>query len=392
MTLPQVTVSAKAAKSLRRGNPWCYRTEVVGWPKDALAPGALVELVDPQRNPIGQAFSASKSPLALRLVTRRAPKEEALDEKFFRSRLAAAWKRRESLHGRDAFRVVHGESDQLPGLFIDRYGPALTVQTLSEGAEVRKELFAKLAAEVTGLTTVVCRDDASGRDWEGLKREKRVLLGSGETKVRYHEGQNVFEIDLLADAKTGSFLDQLDNHVRAGELGRGEALDTFSYHGGFALALSRSCTSVIAVEQDEGAVTRARANVERNAQQNVTVQHANAFDVLRGFADEGRQFDTVVVDPPGLAKRKEGLEAAKRAYHELNLRALKLLRPDGLLVSCSCSGKVSRAIFEEILAGAAADAKRQVQVLERRGAGIDHPPLAALPETEYLKAWFLRVL
>jgi 23S rRNA (cytosine1962-C5)-methyltransferase len=387
-----VMVSAKAAKTLRAGNPWCYRTEVTSWPPHAMAPGSVVDLVDQQKNPIGQAFTASRSPLALRLVSKKPGKEEAVDEAFWRARIAAAWKRRESLHHRDAFRVVHGESDQIPGLFVDRYGKALTLQTLSEGAEVRKALFAKLLLEVTGLELVVCRDDASGRDWEGLTREKKVLLGTGATKVRYHEGENELEIDLLTDAKTGSFLDQLDNHVRAGELGRGEALDTFSYHGGFALALSRHCTSVIAVEQDAGAVERARANVAANGRTNVTVEHANAFDVLRKFADEGRKFDTVVVDPPGLAKRKEGLGAAKRAYHELNLRALKLLKPDGLLVSCSCSGKVTRAIFEEIIAGAAADAKRQVQVLERRGAGIDHPPLASLPESEYLKAWFLRVL
>lgn len=387
-----VVVSPKASKTLRAGNPWCYRTEVAQWPSQALAPGAIVDVGDSQRNPIGQAFTASKSPLALRLVSRRLAKDEPLDEAFFRARIAAAWKRRESIHHRDAFRVVHGESDQLPGLLVDRYGDALSLQTLSEGAEVRKALFARLLTEVTGLKTVVCRDDASGRDWEGLSREKRVLLGDGPTKVAYHEGENRFEIDLLTDAKTGSFLDQVDNHVRAGELGRGEALDTFSYHGGFALALARSCTSVIAVEQDEAAAGRARANAVANGRTNVTVEHANAFDVLRKFADEGRKFDTVVVDPPGLAKRKEGLSAAKRAYHELNLRALKLLKPDGLLVSCSCSGKVSRAMFEEILVGAAADAKRQVQILERRGAGIDHPPLSALPETEYLKAWFLRAL
>lgn len=387
-----VMVSAKAAKALRAGSPWCYRTEVTSWPPHALPPGAVVDVVDPQRNPIGQAFTASRSPLALRLVSRKLGKDEVLDEAFFRARLEAAWRRRESLHHRDAFRVVHGEADQLPGLFVDRYGAALTLQTLSEGAEVRKGLFARLLLEVTGLALVVCRDDASGRDWEGLPREKRVLLGAGETKVSYHEGEHRFDIDLMTDSKTGSFLDQVDNHVRAGELGRGDALDTFSYHGGFALALSRRCASVIAVEQDAAAAERARANVAANARSNVTVEHANAFDVLRRFQEEGRRFDTVVVDPPGLAKRKEGVSAAKRAYHELNLRALKLLKPDGLLVSCSCSGKVTRAMFEEIVAGAAADAKRQVQVLERRGAGIDHPPLSSLPESEYLKAWFLRVL
>jgi 23S rRNA (cytosine1962-C5)-methyltransferase len=391
VTNPLVMVSAKAAKSFRAGNPWCYRTEVTALP-EGLPPGAVVDVVDPQKNPIGQAFAATKSPLTLRLVSRKLGRDEALDTRFFKARLEAAWRRRESLHGRDAFRVVHGEADLLPGFLVDRYGDALSVQALSEGADVRKEAWAGLLAEVTGARVVVCRDDASGRDFEGLKREKRVLRGDGPTAVHYHEGENRFDIDLLTDSKTGSFLDQVDNHVRAGELGRGRALDTFSYHGGFALSLARRCESVIAVEQDEAAAKRAKANAEANGRKNVTVEHANAFDVLRKFADEGRQFDTVVVDPPGLAKRKEGLQAARRAYHELNLRAMKLLAPDGLLVTCSCSGKVSRALFEEIVQGAAADAKRQVQVLERRGAGIDHPPLASLPDTEYLKAWFLRVL
>lgn len=391
MSLPVVVVSLKGAQSLRRGNPWCYRTEIASWPRQ-LEPGAIVDVVDPQKNPVGQAFAASKSVLALRLLTRKSSKEETVDEAFFRHRLEASVKRRASLGGRDALRLVHGESDLIPGLLVDRYGDALTVQTLSEGADVRKAQFAQWLKELTGVRVVVNRDDASGRDFEGLKRETGILAGEGATVVAFHEGENRFEIDLLRDSKTGSFLDQVDNHLRAAELGRGEALDTFSYHGGFALALARTCTSVLAVEQDATAADKARANAAANGRTNVTVETGNAFDVLRKFADEGRQFDTVVVDPPGLAKRKEGLQTARRAYHELNLRAFKILRPDGLLVSCSCSGKVSRPLFEEMVLGAAADAKRSVQVLERRGAGIDHPPLAALPETEYLKAWFLRVL
>lgn len=388
---PSVTVSQKGAQSLRRGNPWCYRTEVTSWPKD-LAPGAIVDVVDAQHNPIGQAFAASKSVLALRLLTRKSSKDERLDDAFFAARLAAALKRRSSLKGRDGLRLVHGEADLLPGLFVDRYGDALTLQTLSEGAHVRKQGWAKELAKLTGARVIVNRDDASGRDFEGLVRETGLLFGDGPTVTSYHEGENRFEIDLLRDSKTGSFLDQLDNHLRAAQLGGGEALDTFSYHGGFALALSRSCSSVLAVEQDAIAADKARANAAANGRSNVTVQTGNAFDVLRGFADEGRQFDTVVIDPPGLAKRKEGVQTAKRAYHELNLRALKLVRPEGLLVTCSCSGKLSRTAFEELVLGAAADAKRSVQILERRGAGIDHPPLATLPETEYLKAWFLRVL
>lgn len=389
--MPTVGVTLKGAQALRRGNPWCYRTEVASWP-DGLAPGAVVDVVDPQRNPVGQAFAASKSGLALRLLTRKPSKDERVDDAFFRSRLVASLGRRRSLGSRDALRLVHGEADLLPGLFVDRYGEALAVQTLSEGADARKASWAAMLAELTGARVVVSRDDASGRDFEGLPRQTGVLAGGGPTTVTFHEGQNRFEIDLLHDSKTGSFLDQVDNHLRAAELSRGEALDLFSYHGGFALALARTCTGVLAVEQEATAAAKARANAAANGCANVTVVTENAFDVLRTLVDSGQQFDTVVVDPPGLAKRREGVQAARRAYHELNLRALKLVRPEGLLVTCSCSGKVPRAMFEDIILSAAADARRQVQVLERRGAGIDHPPLAALPETEYLKAWFLRVL
>ncbi len=391
MSLPQVQVNQKGAQSLRRGNPWCYRTEITAWPRE-LEPGAIVDVVDLQKNPIGQAFAASKSPLALRLLTRRPSKDERLDSAFFAARLKASIARRRPIASRDGLRLVHGEADLLPGLFVDRYGDALTVQTLSEGADARKLEWAEVLRTLTGARVVVCRDDASGRDFEQLPRETRVLVGEGPTLVHYAEGENRFELDVLRDAKTGSFLDQVDNHLRAAQLGGGEALDTFSYHGGFALSLARVCSHVTAIEQDEAAATRARANAVANGRANLTVQTANAFDVLRSLSDEGRQFDTVVVDPPGLAKRKEGVATAKRAYHELNVRAFKLVRADGLLVTCSCSGKLSRAAFEELVLSAASDAKRSAQILERRGAGIDHPALATLPETEYLKAWFLRVL
>lgn len=388
-TLPTVRVSPKGAKSLRRGNPWLYRQELAE-PPGVDTPGAVVAVVDAQGNPIGQAFYARKSPLALRLLTRKGPAEEPVDDAFFRRRLEASLARRAPLKGRDGLRLVHGEADLLPGLFVDRYGAGLTLQTLSEGMDARKETLARMLVELTGATHVVCRDDASGRDFEGLPREVRLLHGAGEARFGYHEGENLFEVDLLGDMKTGAFLDQVDNHLRAGELARGEALDLFSYHGGFALSLSRTCDSVLAVEADARAAERIRQNAARNGRANVTVDNANAFDVLRRLADSGRRFDTVVLDPPGLAKRREGLATALRAYHELNLRALKCLKPDGLLVTCSCSGKLSREAFEEMVLSAAADAKRPVQILERRGAGLDHPVLGGLPETEYLKAWYLR--
>jgi 23S rRNA (cytosine1962-C5)-methyltransferase len=352
----------------------------------------VVQVQDPQGNPVGQALWASRSPLALRLLTRASPSEERVDDAFFQRRIGAAIARRAPLQGRDALRLVHGESDLLPGLFVDRYGAGLVLQTLSEGADARKERFARMLVEITQATHIVSRDDASGRDWEGLPREVRMLHGEPPARFTVHEGANRFEVDLLEDMKTGSFLDQVDNHLRAGELGRGEALDCFSYHGGFALALAPHCESVLAVEQDAQAAARARANAAANGRHNVEVQHGNAFDVLHQLDRSGRRFDTVVLDPPGLAKRREGLHTALRAYKEINLRALRCLRPDGLLVTCSCSGKLTREAFEQMVLSAAQDARRSVQILERRGAGVDHPVLGALPESDYLKAWFLRVL
>lgn len=389
--LPVAVVTLKGAQRLRRHNPWCYKQDVQELPRTE-ARGAVVWVVDPQKNPVGQAFWASRSPLSLRLLTREPPEREPVDEAFFRRRLEAALARRAPYAGRDAYRLVHGESDLLPGLIADRYGKGIVLQTLSEGMDARKELMAKLLCELTGSTHAVCRDDASGRDFEGLPREKRPLIGEPPFTFEFHEGENRFEADLLEDMKTGSFLDQVDNHLRAGVLGRGEALDCFSYHGGFALALSRSCSSVLAIEQDPKAAAKARENAARNGRTNVTVEEGNAFDVLRAFNQQGRKLDTIVIDPPGLVKRREGLKTALRAYHELNLRAFKCLRPNGLLVTCSCSGKLSRDAFEAMVLSAAEDAKRAVQVLERRGAGLDHPVLASLPDSEYLKVLFLRAL
>jgi 23S rRNA (cytosine1962-C5)-methyltransferase len=371
--------------------PWCWRTDVLE-PPSTQSPGAVVSVVDPGGNAVGQALYARTSPLALRLLTRRSAEEEPVDEAFFRRRLQASLKRRAALGPRGAMRLVHGESDLLPGLVVDQYRSALVLQTLSEGMDAREELLARLLVELTGASRVIARDDGSGRDFEGLPREVRSLFGQGDAVADFQEGDNSFRVDLLHDMKTGSFLDQADNHLRAGQLGRGRALDCFSYHGGFALALASGCDEVLAVEQDALAAERLRENAARNGRTRVRVETANAFDVLHDFDRSGERFDTVVLDPPGLAKRTKGPDAAMRAYRELNVRALRLLRPDGLLVTCSCSGKVSAEAFEAMLLGASEDVRRPVQILERRGPGPDHPALGGLPETEYLKAFFLRAL
>jgi 23S rRNA (cytosine1962-C5)-methyltransferase len=260
---------------------------------------------------------------------------------------------------------------------------------------------------VCGAEAVVARDDGNSREFEQLPRTTALLYPmlrpSGSARrsedppasaaapvvARYHEGELELEVDLLSDQKTGGYLDQRENHLRAGELARGEALDAFCYHGGFALQLARKADAVLAIDQDAAAVARTRENARRNGLRNVEVRAANAIEQLRALDKAGRKFDVVVLDPPAFAKRREGLEGALRAYREINYRGMRLLARGGLFVTCSCSGRVTQELFGEVVAWAAREAKRPMQLLERRGAGRDHPPLVGVPETEYLKAWFL---
>jgi 23S rRNA (cytosine1962-C5)-methyltransferase len=349
--------------------------------------GAEIRAVDARRNLLGRGFWARGSPIAVRLLSRA---DVPLDAAFLRARFEQALSRRRALlPGADAFRMVHGEADLLPGYFADLYGESAAVQHLAEWAEVRRELLAGILAEVSGVRAVVARDDGSSRDFEGLPRGVSLLRGTAPAVARYHEGDLELEVDLLADHKTGGYLDQRENHLRAGELSRGDVLDAFCYHGGFALQLARKAKSVLALDQDPAAVARTRDNARRNGLQNVEARAANAIEQLRALDREGRRFDVVVLDPPAFAKRREGLEGALRAYREINYRGVRLLAPGGLLVTCSCSGKVTPQMFGEVIEWASREAKRPLQLLERRGAARDHPSLIGVPETEYLKAWFL---
>jgi 23S rRNA (cytosine1962-C5)-methyltransferase len=382
-------VSQAGAKRVRDGHPWVFRVDLQR-PADVPG-GAVVAVTDETGNPLGSAFQAARSKIALRMLTRGA---EPVDRAFWAKRVEQALGMRRRLWPEaDAYRVIHGESDLIPGLFVDRYGDALSLQAVSEGADAHTPLFVELLREALKPRVVVARNNTSARDFEGLPRAAGVLAGGPGTEATYHEGPNAFAIDLLVDHKTGAFLDQRENHVAAAAYAAdgGTALDTFSYHGGFALSLASRAAHVIAVEQDEGAAGRLRANAERNRRK-LEVIHGNTFDVLRGYEREGRRFDTVVLDPPAFAKRKGDLPAAARAYKELNLRALKLLAPGGVLITCSCSGKMTAQRFAAVLEEAIADAKRPVQLLERKGAARDHPVLPLVPETEYLKCWVYRAL
>jgi len=382
-------VHSRGARRIRAGHPWVFRADVLEAAQ--VGGGAVVRVVDETGNPLGRAFQAAESRIALRMLTRR---DERCDETFFRARIERALAFRRTLWSdADAWRAVHGEADGLPGLFVDRYGDALALQATSEGAEALTPLFVRLLAGALAPRVIVAKNDTSARDFEGLPRGQAVLHGGPDATTAYHEGPNRFSLDLLADLKTGAFLDQRENHVHAAAYvpEGGTGLDTFSYHGGFALSLATKASHVIAVEADEQAAARIGVNARANGRP-VEPIHGNSFDVLRQLERDGRQFDVVVIDPPAFTKRKGDVQAAERAYKELNLRGLKLVRPGGVLITCSCSGKMTPVRFGAVVESAIADVKRPVQLIERRGAARDHPVLVGVPETEYLKCWVYRVL
>ncbi|HVV50392.1 MAG TPA: methyltransferase domain-containing protein [Polyangia bacterium] len=394
-------VSPRGAARIRAGHPWVYRPDVVRGPAaDAGGGGpAVVAVEDGRGKRLGLATWAARARLALRMLTRDREADAARPlGAYVEERLAAALERRRALGlDRDAYRVVHAESDALPGLVVDRYADAAVIQTTSVAMNAARAEIAVIVRRRLGARVVVARDDGSARDFEELPRFAGLLHGA-DARVVYRLGANELEADLLTDGKTGGFLDQADNQAALAALAPAgaRALDAFTYHGGFALALARrpGAGEVRAVDESEAAVARAAANARRNRLSNLKVERANSFDLLRALESAGEAFDVVVIDPPALAKRggEAALATAARAYKELVLRGARLTRPGGLLCACSCSGRVTRAHWEEICTEALADAGRAAQVLTRAGAGRDHPELAGVPETGHLKAWTYRIL
>jgi 23S rRNA (cytosine1962-C5)-methyltransferase len=372
----------------RAGHPWIYQSDVVA--HSSLKGGEAVRVVDGRGWLLGQAFYSRQSKIALRWV---AAGDTPVDAELFRARIAAADAlRTAAFPGETTYRAVHGESDLLPGLVVDRYGDYLSIQFLIAATELRRDLLTDLLMAHFKARGAVERSDVGARALEGLELRKGPLRGPAPEPIRYREGEVTMVADLLGGQKTGTFLDQRENHIRASEYALGEALDCFSYTGAFALQLARRAERVTAVEISEAASVQIRANAEVNGAKNVEVVVANAFDFLRDAVDDGRKFDTVVLDPPSFAKNKAAIPGALRGYKEINLRALHLLRPGGHLITASCTYHVDEVAFEEVLRSAAADARRQVQIIERRGASRDHPVLLSLRETRYLKCFVLRAL
>jgi len=382
-----VVVTHRGEARIQRGHPWVFRSDVVR--EGGATPGAVVRVATARGRPLGFAFYSSRSEIRLRMIERG----ETLPESYLRTRLerALAW-RSTVAPGAEACRLVHGEGDGLPSLVVDRYGEYLVVQTLSQGTERAK---GEIVAELVDLVRprgIVERNDPKARTLEGLDRTVAVLHGEVPETVEVAEGSVRLRVDLRRGQKTGLFLDQRENHLAARAYARGRVLDGFCYDGGFALQVATGAEEVLAVDLSAEALERVRANAALNGLANVTAREANVFDLLRSCDDAGERFDTVVLDPPAFAKNRSAVEKAVRGYKEINLRALKILRPGGCLVTCSCSYHVHEDDFEALLGEAAADAEVAVCVVEKRRQARDHPVLLGVPETHYLKCFVLRRL
>ena len=380
-------VSPRGAQRLASGHPWIYRSDVVQPPT---SPAGAVTVRDGRGRPLGTALWSPASEISLRLVDRRP--DQTLDATWWRDRLARALDRRDALREHaSAHRLVHGEGDGLPSLVCDRYDRWLVVQLMSAGLEAFRGPIVDALLEHTSADGILARNDAALRLKEALPRETVLLAGSVPEEIEVEEHGVRYLAAPWTGQKTGAFLDQRENRALAGTVARGRALDCFSYHGSFALHLARRAEHVTALDMSEAALRRARENAQRNGFTNIDTREANAFDFLREEERAGVRYDTIVLDPPAFAKTRAALPTALRGYKEINLRAMRLLAPGGLLFTASCSYHLTKPLFLEMLEDAAADSGRRVILRELRGQPIDHPEVLSIPETGYIKGALLEV-
>ena len=384
-------VAVVTQRGLRRwesGHPWIFRSDVRQRPdRDA----GIIAAADPVGRPLGWALWSPRSEISLRLLDR--DPDARIDATWWTERLGASIRRRASLAAvATGYRLVHAEADGLPALVCDRYDRWLVVQLMSAGLEPAREEIVSALVGLTGAEGILGRNDVALRSREGLPREVMPLHGDVPRQIEIAEHGVRYLADPWTGQKTGAFLDQRENRAVVGELARGRALDCFSYHGSFALHLARRADHVVAIDSSAPALDRARANVALNGFGNVELIEADAFDYLRAREQSGDRFDTIVLDPPAFAKTREVVPAALRGYKEVNLRALRLLAPGGLLYTASCSFHITKPLFLEMLHAAAADSGRRVALRELRGQPLDHPEVLTIPETGYIKGALLEAM
>jgi 23S rRNA (cytosine1962-C5)-methyltransferase len=381
-----VRVTPRGAERWIRGHPWIYRSEVLDGPA---APG-LVEVKDQRGRFIGQALYSPRSEIRLRLLERS---DRPVDPSWWRERLATSAAQRSRIDA-TAYRVVHGEGDAIPSLVVDQYDRWLVVQILSAGLETMRDTIVAALVESLHPEGILLRNDAPVRSREGLPLEPVLGYGSVPPEVEVREGPVRYLAAPWEGQKTGAFLDQRPNRLLAGELmpPGGRALDCFAYHGSFALHLARRAASVLALDASAEALGRGAANASLNGLGNLEWRVADVFESLREFEKSREHFNAIVLDPPAFAKSKASVPAALRGYREINLRAMRILAPGGILLTASCSFHVRLPQFLGMLAEAAGDSGRRIVMDRILGPGEDHPEVLTIPETGYLKGAVVRAV
>jgi 23S rRNA (cytosine1962-C5)-methyltransferase len=382
---PIATVSLRGARRWESGHPWIFRSDVV---TPAGSDAGTVRVQDQRGRPLGVALWSPRSEISLRLLDR--DPDIVIDQSWWIARIAAAQARRSPLASHtNACRVVHGEGDALPSLVVDRYGDYIVVQLSSAGVEACRTDIVAALMDLFRPAGILARNDAGSREREGLQRETVLLHGDVPQEIEVEEYGVRYLAAPWTGQKTGAFLDQRENRHLIGGLARGEALDCFSYHGSFALHVARNAHHVTALDSSAPALERAAENAERNGLNNIGFVVADAFDFLHAREHDGTRYDTIVLDPPAFAKNKPSLPGAIRGYKDINMRAMRLLAPGGLLYTASCSFHLTKPLFLDMLRSAAADSGRRIILRELTGQPIDHPEVITVPETGYLKGALL---
>jgi 23S rRNA (cytosine1962-C5)-methyltransferase len=393
MNESKITIKKRGAERIKNGHLWIYRSDLVQPKADG---GSVVSVFDERKKFLGKAFYSNKSEIALRVLT---VNDDKIDQNFWRRHIRNAAQRRDfnqkskiKNQKSNAFRLIYSEGDLLSSLIVEVYDDVLVMQTLSQGTERLKQTFAEILQEEFQPRAIVERNDVKVRELEGLPLQTGVLLGECPAEITIEQDSIKFYVSTLSGQKTGAFLDQRENRLALRKYAHGNALDCFTFNGGFALNLAQTCKKVAAIDISPEAVELAQRNAALNEINNVSFQTGNVFDYLRELENSREKFDTIVLDPPAFAKNRASLSGAIRGYKEINLRALKLLKTNGILATCTCSYQMSEANFLKIIEEAALDAKRRVQLIEKRTQSSDHPILLGMPETYYLKCLILRVI
>ncbi len=388
IVMPTVRINRKAVSRLESGHPWIFTSDILD--RGESQPGDAVRVVDPRGHNLGTAHYSASSQITLRLLSRRV---EAIDRAFLLNRIRAAEQhRRLVVHNSDAYRVVHAEGDLLPGLIIDRYGNHFSMQLLTQSMDRLRDEIVSVLQELFPVQSIVLRNDASVRAKEDLPLEVKVAAGQAPELAAIQMNGLCWQVDLVHGQKTGVFLDQRENYLAVQRYARGRVLDCFTATGGFALHAAAASEQVTAIDSSAPTLAVARANAEQNRITNVHFEKADVLEYLPHLISAHQRYDLVVIDPPAFTKSRGAVEGATRGYKEINLRALRLLGPGGILVTCSCSHHMSEAHLLEVIAAAALDTGKQLRVLERRTQAQDHPILLTVPETHYLKYLILQVI